>query len=76
MIGFDIHNYIKQYLPPILRKERILTYLNALIYPVYTLWLKLLEWTAYQEYLLNISPTVLQLQEHLNNLYDPVQRRI
>ncbi len=76
MLEFDLHKYIQQYLPPVLRKERLVNLLYALIYPLYTLWLKFKEWTAGQEYLLNISPTVLQLQEYLNDLYDPVQRRI
>ena len=73
---FDIFGFVRQYLPPVLRGEKLLSLLNALVYPIYTLWLKFKEWTAGQDYLLNISPTVIQLQNFLNDLYDTAQRRI
>lgn len=73
---FDIFGFVRQYLPPVLRKDKLLAFLNALVYSIHILWIKFKEWTAEQDYLLNISPTVIHLQNFLNDLYDPVHRRI
>jgi hypothetical protein len=76
MVNFDVKNYIKQWLIQGIRKDAFMSFVDAVFHPLAELWNEFSNWRTKQFYDVNISGQTFALQEHLNNLFDPIRRRI
>lgn len=76
MLKLDVKEYIRQWLPPGRRTAKLLQFLDALATPLAELWNGFNDWRTKQYYELNITGQTYALQEHLNETFDNVQRRI
>lgn len=76
MIQFNIYNYVYQYISPKRRKPKIIQVLDALVNPLSFLWSNFDLWRNAKVYEVNLTPQTLALQEHLNNKFDSILRRI
>ncbi len=63
-------------LPEMLRKPKLLAFMNALIFPIQLLHIDLLRFKKQKEYQLSINSQVCRLQALLNDKYDSGQRRL
>ncbi len=63
-------------LPEVLRKPKVLAFMNALVYPIQLLHIDLLRFKKQKEYQLSINSQVCRMQAMLNDYYDSGLRRI
>ena len=63
-------------LPEMLRKPKLLAFMNALVFPIQLLHIDLLRFKKQKEYQLSINSQVCRMQAMLNDKYDSGARRI
>lgn len=73
---FDLFKLVEQYLPPILRKPKILAWLKSLFAPIQTLKTSILAYFTYARREIRMNGQVIVLENYLNDTFDSVLRRI
>ena len=73
---FDLFKLVEQYLPPILRKPKMLAWLKALFTPIQTLKTSMLAYFTYARREARMNGQVIVLENYLNDTFDSALRRI
>jgi hypothetical protein len=74
--SFNIAKHIRRALPPFLKKERILAFMEVLHFPISEMHTAFLGYRTEAIYFANLTAQTALLEKYLNDQLDPVERRI